>query len=439
MSLTTDPLTPPDVAAANRLSYAFGPHGPLPLAAHRQRFPAPPQPVNRPQPRLIDEIKRSGLRGRGGAGFPAGVKMESVAAGRGRPVVVVNGTEGEPASGKDLALLTGAPHLVIDGAVTAAAAVGADTIHLCVDRHATGAVTNLHRAIEERAAAGEPDPAIEVVDTPPRFVAGEETGLVHFLNGGPAKPTLTPPRPYEKGVRGRPTLVNNAETIAHVAQIAAFGADWFRQCGTPGDPGSALVSLTGAVRMPGVYELELGTPLHQALDLAGGLTEEVQAYLVGGYFGVWLPAAWAGVPLERQTLGEVGASLGCGSIVALPASSCGWLETARVLNWMAGESAGQCGPCLHGLRSIADAAHDLAVGRGNRDTVANLNRWAGMVEGRGACKMPDGAVRFLRSALHAFTAEVRNHAQRRPCPSWQAPAVLPIPALGNPYDEWTFR
>src|SRR4029077_21248309 len=153
--------------------------------------------------------------------------------------------------------------------------------------------------------------AVRIAAVPDGFVAGEETALVHHLNGGPAVPTLTPPRPFERGVDGRPTLIQNAETVAHVALIARFGPDWFRRLGTRDEPGSSLFTVSGAVRRPGVHEAEMGTPLRELIALAGGATKSPQAFLIGGYFGTWFTASdAASLTLEEACLAPRGGGLG---------------------------------------------------------------------------------------------------------------------------------
>ncbi|HTD50625.1 MAG TPA: proton-conducting membrane transporter, partial [Acidimicrobiia bacterium] len=185
---------------------------------------------------LIGEVERAGLRGKGGARFPTATKLAAVAARR-RAVVVANGNEGEPASTKDLVLMSQAPHLVLDGAVVAAEMVGATEVILCLKR---GSVVQplFERALAERDANGIDTVPIRVVGGPDRYVSGEETALVHWLNGGDAKPTFVPPRPFERGVGGRPTLVQNVETLADLGLISRFGAAWYRSAGTAEDPGT---------------------------------------------------------------------------------------------------------------------------------------------------------------------------------------------------------
>jgi NADH:ubiquinone oxidoreductase subunit F (NADH-binding) len=392
---------------------------PVSLAAHVERYG--PLPLELRPAELRDRVAESGLTGRGGAGFPTAAKLESVLGTRTRPIVVANGTEGEPPSGKDKVLLAYAPHLVIDGAVLAARAVGAKKVMIAT----TSAV---HAAVAGALAERRKDAGI-VVQTavvPDRFVAGEETALVQFLNGGPALPTFTPPRPYERGVGGAPTVVLNVETLAHLALIARFGARWFRAVGTADEPGSALVTVSGAVRTPGVYEIELGSPFAGLLAEAEA-DPNAQAYLVGGYFGTWVSAPDARrAALSNAGLARVGAALGARAIVVLPRDACGVVETARVARYLAEESAGQCGPCVHGLAAIADSLEQLVQRDKRTADVALLQRRLAQIAGRGACRHPDGAARLVASALRVFADEVDRHLHRRRC-TGHGRSVLPIP------------
>lgn len=377
--------------------------------------------------RLIAALDASGLTGRGGAGFPVGAKLRAVAGSRGRPLVLVNGAEGEPASAKDRALLAAVPHLVVDGAVLAAETLGAREVIVAVRAGATLARSAVAAAVDSllRTEAA-PGVSIRVVDVPTGLVVGEETALVNLLNGGAPKPTFTPPRPFERGVGRAPTLVQNVETFAHIALIARHGSDWFRELGTSTEPGSALVTVSGAVRRPGVHEVALGTPLATVVEEAGGLRAPVSAFLVGGYFGTWLRAEdCSSLRLLDAELAPHGASLGARAIVALPRDTCALAEVARVTRYLADESAAQCGPCVNGLAAIADGVERLAAGNG--DDRARLARWVDVVRGRGACRHPDGATRFVASALEVFAAEVETHLRYGRCRS-RFTAVLPVTA-----------
>jgi NADH:ubiquinone oxidoreductase subunit F (NADH-binding) len=360
---------------------------------------------------LIEAVAASGLTGRGGGGFPTAIKLRAVADSRVRTVVVANGVEGEPPSAKDRFLVAQNPHLVLDGAVAAAAAVGARDVVIALPEGAEHARTRMAAAIEARRSTA---PArFQLVTAPDRFVAGEESALVQLLNGGPAKPTFVPPRPFERGVDGRPTLVQNVETLANIGLIARFGPAWFRELGTAAEPGTVLVTISGAVRDPGVYEVELGTPLRQIIQLCGDARSSVAAVLVGGYFGSWLGARELDSPLSEAGLRPAGARPGARALVVLGADSCPVVETARALRYLADESAGQCGPCTFGLPAMADAALSLARRQAQPRIVERLRTLAGLVDGRGACAHPDGAANLLRSALNRFPAEIDLHLQGR--------------------------
>jgi NADH:ubiquinone oxidoreductase subunit F (NADH-binding) len=353
------------------------------------------------------------LRGRGGGCFPTGSKLAAVAAGRGRPVVVANGAEGEPVSFKDKTLLRRTPHLVLDGVALAASAVGAREGIVAIDAHAQQEIEAVSHALDERRARRlDRGLRLRLVSAPHGFVSGEETALVSLLNGRPAKPTFIPPRPFERGVGGAPTLVQNVETLAHVAQIARLGPDWFRDLGTHDEPGSALFTVSGAVARPGVYEVGLGTPLRALVGQAGGVRGAPGAFLVGGYFGSWVePFAAQRLSLLDSELSSVGAALGAGAIVVLPEAACGLDQAARVARYLANESSGQCGPCVHGVSALAGALERLADGLG--DTRGDALRWLEQVRGRGACAHPDGATRFVESSLEVFAEEVRLHLRGR--------------------------
>jgi NADH:ubiquinone oxidoreductase subunit F (NADH-binding) len=389
---------------------------------------------------LIAAVEQSGLTGRGGGGFPAGRKMRAVAVAGGRSgpmrspagtVIIANGGESEPASGKDALLLSQAPHLVLDGIALAAQAVGATRGYLCLH----GDPRPARAAVTSREQAGLNRVPIQVVDVPAGYVASQETALISFLGGTGARPTFVPPLPSQRGVHRHPTLVLNVETLANIALIARYGPAWFRSVGTAAEPGSVLVTVSGAVAWPGVYEAALGTPVGAVLDQAGGPAEPLQAVLAGGYFGGWLPLPGAAaMPLADRSLRAAGAALGPGVLVVLPAGSCPLAETARVTGYLAGQSAGQCGPCTNGLPALADAMERVAFGRPGPDLLGWIRDLLALVRGRGACHLPDGAAGLVASALHTFAADLRQHAERGPCGRAARRPVLPLPgpAGGRP-------
>jgi NADH:ubiquinone oxidoreductase subunit F (NADH-binding) len=388
---------------------------PMDLDRHDRIHGPLPQPSD-----LISIVERSGLRGRGGADFPTAVKLRAVAARRGA-TLIVNGSETEPASAKDALLLERLPHLVLDGAILAAEAVGAREVIVVAPETSVRVAVALEDAIEIRTSRELP---IRLHLGPAGYVSGEETAVVNSVGGGPAKPTFTPPRPYERGLRGRPTLIQNAETLAQIALIGRYGAAWYRELGTSEDPGSVLVTISGAVGYPGVYELAFGTPVRDLLEAAGGTTEPLQAILIGGYFGTWVGAADAQrLALARSDLKSVGCSLGAGIVLALGQGACGLHESARIAGWLADQSAGQCGPCVHGLAAIADGMARLARGVAPPGEAEQLRRWCADVRGRGACHHPNGVVRFVESTLSVFAQEIPRHRAGR---CGRRPAGLPL-------------
>jgi NADH:ubiquinone oxidoreductase subunit F (NADH-binding) len=395
------------------------------LAGHTARYgPAPSGLGRRQREALIAEVDRAGLTGRGGAGFPTARKLAAVAAGH-APVVVANGTEGEPASAKDRVLMARSPQLVLDGAVLAAEITGASEAVIVVHRDVREIVD---QAVAERARVSLDRIRLEVRTAADGFVAGQASAVVRWVQRGIPAPTATPPRLAQRGLRGAPTLVQNVETLAHLALIARYGAAWFRSAGTPAEPGTMLVTVLGAVRQPGVLEIGIGTPVGRLLDLPGGASAPPQALLLGGYFGAWVAADLAlDRPFSSAGLADLGARPGAGLIAVLPAGACGLAETARVVRYLAGESAGQCGPCRFGLPALAGQTERLADGRGADPGL--LRRWLGQVDGRGGCAHPDGVVRLVRSALRTFGAEMEEHAAGR-C-SGVRTGVLPVPVGGS--------
>jgi NADH:ubiquinone oxidoreductase subunit F (NADH-binding) len=352
-----------------------------------------PLPLQSPAA-LLAAVRASGLTGHGGAAFPTWRKLEAVAAGR-NPVVIGNGAEGEPASRKDRLLLEHAPHLVLDGLQVAAAAVGSRAAYLYLRASTQQPV---RRALAERS---DPVP-VRLVTAAESFVSGQETAVVAAVEGGRPVPRDAPELVVRRGVRGRPTLVQNVETLAHLALVARRGGEWFREVGTPAQPGTFLATVSGAVRSPGVVEAAYGVPIADLLTRSGGATEPVQAVLVGGYHGVWLPGDALAAPMSREGLSPWGATPGAGVVVVLGRSESGLALTARIAAYLAGEGAGQCGPCLNGLPAIAAVLGRMAAGDPGPELPAQVEWLTRVVEGRGACHHPDGTSRMVRSALEVF-------------------------------------
>ena len=398
----TTALCPPTAVTAARLL----PSRPAArLADHEARLG--PLPLSA-APQLADLLAAAGLRGRGGGGFPTGRKLQAVAAAgsaRRPAVVIANCCEGDPTSSKDAVLLTNSPHLVIDGALLAAAAVGADRVILAVHQGA-GVTAGLLRALAERG----PDAAsVSITGIPARFVASESTALVRYLNTGDARPAGRLTSIWESGVDGRPTLVDNAETLAQIAMIARFGPEWFRAIGTADEPGTTLVTVGGAVSRPGVVEIAGGAPLRVILGAAGWVPAAGPSWaLVGGVAGRWIDLAGNGdTGFSATELAGAGAVKGVASIVVLPPGGCVLTETARILGYLADAGARQCGPCMFGLPAIAADMAGLVAA--DRTALGRLHRRLPIIDGRGGCGHPDGAVALAASALQVMTGPEAVH------------------------------
>lgn len=428
-------------AAPTRLLRAWYRTGRADLAAHESvhgTLPLPGRHDHGWPGRLVELVHSSGLAGRGGAGFPSARKLDAARVARPGPILAVNAMEGEPASAKDQVLLAHAPHLVLDGAQLVAAAVGASGIVLCMAHERLPGSLGVQAALDERRAAHVDARAVEIVGPPGRYISGEESALVSWLGGGFARPTFRASKATPLTIRRRPVLVHNAETLAHVALIARHGVPWFRAVGPPDSPGTCLVTVSGTVRLPGVQEIALGTPIASVIGDADPVAE-VQAVLVGGYGGTWVPAGLLPTPFAPASLRAIGADTGAGVLVALPRAACGLVETARLATYLAAEGAGQCGPCLHGLPAIAADLTSLAHGYGDGDVLARLQHRMGAVDGRGACRHPDGAVRLVRSALRVFADDVTRHAAGHPCPGRaHSPVLAPAGHAGREEHRWRY-
>jgi NADH:ubiquinone oxidoreductase subunit F (NADH-binding) len=341
--------------------------------------------------RLLGLLDGAALAGRGGAGFPFAAKLRALPP-AGPREVVVNGAESEPGSTKDRTLLRRAPHLVLDGAITVARATGARRITVV-----------LHDPLAEQAvrrAAAERRERIRITPIDGGFVAGEGRAVVRALTGGPARPPGRRAHAAQQGV-----VLANVETFAQLAVLARLGAA-YRNTGTAAEPGTTLLTVGGAVARPGVVEIPLGTPLDIILDASAAAPP--QAIVVGGYHGSWHARA-GDITLSRAGMANVGGTFGAGVLLVIDHSTCALGELARVAAWLAAESVGQCGPCRFGLPAIARDVAALADG-----VPAGLGAafaHARVVDGRGACRHPDGAVRFVTSGLHLLRDEVARHAR----------------------------
>ena len=387
----------PQVSQGPALLAGIG-HGPG-LAAHRDRLGPAPRP---PADALVEMARDVDLRGRGGAGFPAAVKL--AAAARRRAVVVVNASEGEPASHKDAALMTCAPHVVLDGAAAVAHALGTREVHIVVPSELPFVRFIVEQALRERARAGE-RLKVEMHDAESWFVAGQAQAVLQLLAGKQNLPVTAWQPEAVSGHRGRPTLLSNAETFAHLGHLARVGPAGYAAHGTADEPGTTLLTVRGDGWAPEVREVAFGTPLADVLTEA----EMAQPLLLGGYHGTWLrPEAMAGLTVSRKAIAATGATLGAGVMLPLEVDTCPLVRTAEVVAYLAGQSAGRCGPCRNGLPAMAREVRALVDGAGS---VRRAEELCGLVTRRGACAHPDGTARLVASMLTRFPEEVDLHSR----------------------------
>jgi NADH:ubiquinone oxidoreductase subunit F (NADH-binding)/ferredoxin len=394
----------------------------LDLAAHSEIFgPLPRMSADE----LMAMAAQVDLRGQGGAAFPFARKLQTVvdtATKTDQPViVVVNATEGEPGSFKDKMLMIRSPYLILSGAVLVAEALDAEEIVVGVTSNELA-----NRSIEA-AIAAEPGlrKMVRVVQQPERFISGESGALVRGINGKKPVPPGQKTLAAERGVGDLPTLLSNASTFAQVSVLALLGPERFASVGVPEEPGTVLLSVSGSAMHPAVVECPTGVPLGAVLDICQAPAGD--GVLVGGYHGMWLDAEAAyQVPVGREGLAAAGGTFGAGIVLPLGDGTCPLGEVSRIANYLAGESAGQCGPCKLGLPSIARALASIVDGSGGIEALDVARRAAAAVNGRGACSHPDGTTRFVLSALEVFTEDLAAHVFHSSC-GRPVRGVLPLP------------
>jgi NADH:ubiquinone oxidoreductase subunit F (NADH-binding) len=360
---------------------------------------------------LLNEVDLSGLLGRGGAAFPLAVKARTVRDNGRRcrgAVVIANGEEGEPASVKDRWLLRHRPHLVLDGLRLAAQMVEADRLYVYVSDPAAASI--VESALTELEADILRGRDVSVVTVDGGYVAGEETAAVRVVNGGPAKPTDKPPRPFEQGVAGLPTMISNVETLANLPFLLRHGSAAFRSQGTTTSPGTFLATVTGAGKPPALYELPHGVAFTELLSLHGVSADAVAGVLMGGYFAGLLNRDILDETLDHESMRRLGSGLGCGAIAILT-DDCPLAVAASVMAYYDRENAGQCGSCFNGTAAMSAVTEALRDGAATTDDLARLERWSVVLRGRGACGTLDGATNVAASLLTAFPSVVTKHLE----------------------------
>lgn len=379
---------------------------------------------------IVEEIKRAGLRGRGGAGFPTGKKWEMALGKRGRvKYVCCNASEGEPGTLKDRHLIRANPHLLIEGVILAAYTVGADEAYIFLKEKFHEEHRILAAALEAAQRKGYWGPSVlgasfgvtlHLFRGPDAYIAGEETAMLESIEGKTPRPRQKPPYyPIQYGLFGLPTLVNNAETLSNIPKIVLRGGAWFAAIGPPTSPGTMLFSLTGAVVRPGVYELPLGTPLRSLIyDIGGGIPDgrSFKAVFPGGPSQTVLTGKDLDVPMDFDSLKRIGSGLGTAGVMVYDDQTCLIRVAIEFARFYQEGSCRQCPPCELGTQNIADLLTKVENGQAAPKDVDFLVQVFGLVRGRGYCDLISSSVRSAESTVKLFRDEYDAHIAGRGCP-----------------------
>jgi NADH-quinone oxidoreductase subunit F len=377
---------------------------------------------------VLDAVLRSGLFGRGGAGFPTAKKWQMVLSQPGDiKYLCCNGAEDEPGTFKDRYLLRSNPHQLIEGAALAAFAIGAKQGYLYINGTFEEEIVFLNKALNDAREHGHLDRPLEgfkngislkIVKTPGTYVAGEETALLEVIEGRKAQPKQKPPYyPAVHGLFGKPTLVNNLETICNLPHIVRAGGDFYKKMGAPA--GTMIFSLTGDVSRPGLYELPLGTPIRTLIeDYGGGVVNggKVKAFFPGGPSNAILPGDKIDLTLDLATLKSAGSSLGTGSLIVISEQGCMVEKALFYAGFFAKESCGQCPPCHLGLANVTEMLRKIESGKGQDGDIHEIEQLCDMIKGRGYCYLLTGGVIAVESILRHFRAEFEAHIKDSRCP-----------------------
>jgi NADH-quinone oxidoreductase subunit F len=386
--------------------------------------------VSKSPEELIDLVKRSGLRGRGGAGFPTGLKWSFVPKNLGKPVYLcVNGDESEPGTFKDREIMERDPHLVLEGSAIAAWALGVKVGFIYLRGEFVLAIERLEAAIAEATAKGFLGERILGTDFSLRmvvhrgagaYICGEETALIESLEGKRGHPRLKPPFPAVVGLYDCPTVVNNVETLANLPDIVTKGPEWFAGIGTPKNAGTKVFCVSGHVKKPGNYELPLGVPLRSLLyDTCGGIRGDrgVKAVIPGGSSAPVLNASEIDVPMDFDSLAKAGSMLGSAGVIVMDDSTCMVGAAKRIMQFYAEESCGQCTPCREGTHWLHTVLTRFEAGRGRMDEIDTLLDIGDNMMGKAICPLADAAVMPTASILRKFRSEFEEHAREGRCPA----------------------
>ena len=388
---------------------------------------------------VIDEITKSGLRGRGGGGFPTGLKWKFTAANKGgKSYVVCNGDEGDPGAFMDRSVMEGDPHKLLEGMAIAGYAIGADEAYIYVRAEYPLAIHRLRVAIkqaEERGYLGKNvmgsdfNFEIHIKEGAGAFVCGEETALIASIEGERGMPRPKPPFPANKGLFGRPTLINNVETLANVSTIILKGADWFSSMGTEKSKGTKTFALTGEVNNTGLIEVPMGTTLREIVfDIGGGIRggKKFKAVQIGGPSGGCLTEEHLDLPMDYDNLIAAGAMVGSGGLVVMNEDTC-IVEVARFfMNFTQNESCGKCVPCREGTKNMLRILERIVKGKGTMKDLDTLEELAKAVKDGSLCGLGKTAPNPVLSTLKYFRDEYIAHIKDKRCPAGVCEAMKVI-------------
>jgi NADH-quinone oxidoreductase subunit F len=378
---------------------------------------------------VIEEVKKSGLRGRGGAGFPCGTKWSFIPKGNDKPkYLVCNADESEPGTFKDRLLMEKDPHQLIEGCAICCRAVGANTCYIYIRGEYTFAAGVLEDAIRDAYEAGILGDNVMgsgfkldmyVHRGAGAYICGEETGMLESLEGKRGQPRVKPPFPAVVGAFGCPTVINNVETLCCVPHILVRGAEWFKAIGTDErNTGPKLYAVSGHVERPGTYELPIGVPFQQLVDVCGGMYKgrQLKAFIPGGASAPILPASFRDVPMDFDQVAKAGSMLGSAAVMVLDETTCIVRTAARLAQFFAHESCGQCTPCREGTHWAELVLERIEAGHGLESDPDLMLRMTKNMSGMTICALSDAAVGPARSVITNFREEVEQHIRERRCP-----------------------
>ena len=378
---------------------------------------------------LIKVVSDAGLRGRGGAGFPTGKKWQFTREAPEQPrYLVLNGGEDEPGSKKDRVLLENLPHLVLEGTILGAYAIGASKAYLYINARYDAAIKIIGDALSEAKNAGYFgknildsgfDLDIEVVPAPHNYVAGEDTAVLEVLEGKKAWPRQKPPFPVTVGLYGKPTSINNVETLANIAPIVLKGADWYRKFGTTESTGTMIFSLDDDVNRPGVYELPFGTPLRHLIEQCGGgmkNNKKIKAIMPAAPSSAFLPLEKIDTPLDHNSMRDAGSALGCGVVKLISEGTCIVEEVLRIADFFTAESCGQCPACRMETNTLSMMLKKVQAGQGGRPILEQFGKILAFNKVKGFCNLIAMPGPPIESALKLFPSDFEAHLATGKCP-----------------------